>query len=110
MSIQVPLDGLADELARWGFCYLLTVSDNERPHLLALRPDVVGTWPDAVVRLDAGGGRACRNAAARPDVTLVFPPVDHSAGMSLVVDGTATVDGSLIDVAPSGALLHRPAP
>jgi len=110
MSIEVPLEGLADEIGRWGFCYLLTVSDGERPHLLALRPEVIGAGGHVSLRFDAGGGRACRNAAARPDVTLVFPPVEHPAGMSLVVDGTATVDGSLIDVAPTWAVLHRAAP
>ena len=47
-----------------------------------------------VLRFDAGGGRACRNAAERSSVTLVFPPADHSDGMSLVVDGVATVDAS----------------
>jgi hypothetical protein len=110
MSIEVPLDELADEVARWGFCYLLTVSEGERPHLLALHPELVGTHGDLRLRFDAGGGRACRNAAERPDVTLVFPPVPHSEGMSLVVDGTATLDGSVIEVAPTWAVRHRPAP
>jgi hypothetical protein len=110
MSIEVSLDELGDEVSRWGFCYLLTVSEGERPHLLALHPDVVGAGGDVRLRFDAGGGRACRNAAERPDVTLVFPPVSHSEGMSLVVDGTATVDGSIVVVAPTRAVRHRPAP
>jgi len=110
MSIEVALDELAGEVSRWGFCYLLTVSDNDRAHLLALNPEVVSADASVTLRLDAGGGRACRNAAARPDVTLVFPPAPHSEGMSLVVDGTATVDGSLVEVTPSWAVLHRPAP
>ena len=110
MSIEVPLDELGDEIGRWDFCYLVTVSDGERPHLLALHPELVGTPGELLLRFDAGGGRACRNAAARPDVTLVFPPVPHSEGMSLVVDGTATVSGSVVDVVPARAVRHRPAP
>jgi len=47
---------------------------------------------------------------ARPWVSLVFPPVDHSEGFSLVVDGRAEVDGSFVDVRPTWAVLHRPAP
>ena len=46
----------------------------------------------------------------RSSVSVVFPPVEHSDGYSLVVDGDATVDGSLVDVAPTWAVLHRPAP
>jgi hypothetical protein len=110
MSIEVPLDELADEVGRWRFCYLLTVSDGQRPHLLALHPEVIRSGDASLLRFDAGGGRACRNATERPDVTLVFPPVPDSEGMSLVVDGTASVDGAMIDVAPTGAVRHRPAP
>lgn len=109
MSIRVALHELADEVGRWGFGYLLTVSDDGRPHVLALVPTVSGTTTP-VLRFDAGGGRACRNAAVRPDVSVVFPPAQHSDGFSLVVDGAATVDGDVIEVAVSSALLHRPAP
>lgn len=110
MSIEVPIDDLFDQIDRWGFGYLLTVSDGERPHLLALRPTVLGDAGERRLRFDAGGGRACRNAAARPSVSLVFPPADHSDGFSLVVDGNATVDEQYVDIAPTWAVLHRPAP
>jgi hypothetical protein len=110
MSIAVPIPELFDGLDRWGFCYLLTVSDDERPHLLALRPTVVGDGEHRVLRFDAGGGRACRNAAARPAISLVFPPAADSDGFSLVVDGEATVEGVLIELRPTWAVLHRPAP
>jgi hypothetical protein len=48
------------------------------------------------------------NAAARPEVTLVFPPREVG-GYTLLVDGTADVDGSTVTVAPVKAILHRPA-
>lgn len=110
MSVEVPIERLFNEVGEWEFCYLLTVSDDERPHLLALRPMIVGADDGRRLRLDAGGGRACRNAAARPSVSLVFPPAEHSDGMSLVVDGNASVDGSFVDVEPTRAVLHRAAP
>lgn len=109
MSIRVELGELADEVGRWGFGYLTTVSDDGRPHLLALRPTVLDAAVP-VLRFDAGGGRACRNATARPDVAVMFPPGDHSDGFSLVLDGTATVDDAFVDVTVTSALLHRPAP
>ena len=106
VSVEVSIDEMLQQLDRWDFGYLLTGSDEGRPHLIALRPKVSGE----VLRFDAGGGRACRNAAARPDVTVLFPPHPGSNGFSLVVDGRATVDGDMIDVLPVRALLHRPAP
>lgn len=111
VSIEVPIPELFEQVDRWEFCYLLTVSDDERTHLLALRPAIVTSADgERSLRFDAGGGRACRNASARPAVSLVFPPVPHSDGFSLVVDGQATVDGALVDVRPTWAVLHRPAP
>jgi hypothetical protein len=108
MSIEVAIDELFDEVPQWDFCYLLTVSDDERTHLLALHPAVDAD--EGILRFDAGGGSACTNAAARPNVSLVFPPAEHAEGYSLVVDGVATVAGALVDVQPTWAVLHRPAP
>ena len=106
VSIGVSVERLMDEVGQWGFGYLLTVSDDSTTHLLALRPLVAGD----VLRFDAGGGRACRNANAHPQVSIVFPPGEHSNGFSLVVNGEATVDGDHVDVRPTSAVLHRPAP
>lgn len=110
VSIAVPIPELFEQLDRWGWCYLLTVSDDDRPHLLALWPTMIGTGDERHLRFDAGGGRACRNASARPSVTVVFPPAEHADGYSLVVDGQASVHGAIVDVLPTWAVLHRPAP
>jgi hypothetical protein len=109
MSIRIELDVLADEVRRWGFGYLTTVSDDGRPHLIALHPSVADSSAP-VLRFDAGGGRACRNVSQRRTVAVLFPPAAHSDGFSLVLDGSATVDGAFVDVAVTSALLHRPAP
>lgn len=106
----MPIPQLFDEIERWGFGYLLTVSGGDRTHLLALAPAVHVAGDARVLRFDAGGGRACRNASERPAVTVLFPPNDASDGMSLVVDGEATVDGDHVDVRPTWAVLHRKAP
>ncbi|MFZ8996811.1 MAG: pyridoxamine 5'-phosphate oxidase family protein [Ilumatobacteraceae bacterium] len=110
MSIAVPIPELFAEVDRWGWCYLVSVSDDGRPHLVALHPTVAGDGDDRRLRFEAGTGRAGRNPQARPEVTLVFPPAAHSDGFSLVVDGEATVDGGVVDVLPTWAVLHRPAP
>lgn len=110
MSIKVPVSQLFDEIELWGFGYLLTVSDDERPHLLALRPQPVEHGGDHLLRFDTGQGKAARNAAARSQVSVVFPPAPHSNGYSLVVDGEAHVHSGYVDVVPTGAVLHRPAP
>lgn len=106
----MPIPELFEQVERWGWCYLLTVSDDGRPHLLALRPTAVDDGTEPKLRFVTGGGSACRNARARPAVTLVFPPGEHSDGFSLVVDGEATIDGAIVDVRPTGAVLHRPVP
>jgi hypothetical protein len=107
VSIEVGVEQLFEQLGEWGPGYLLTGNEQAgRPHLLALRPSIV----DGALRFDAGGGRACRNAAERPDVTVLFPPHAGSDGFSLVVDGEASVSGDIVDVRPTRALLRRPAP
>lgn len=110
VSIEVPIPQLFDDVGTWGFGYLLTASDGGRTHLVALRPAVREVDGERALRFDAGGGRACRNSMQRPQVTVVFPPHAGSSGMSLVVDGDATVDGDFVDVHPTWAVLHRKAP
>ncbi len=110
MSVGVSLDQLFADIELWGFGYLLTVSDDARPHLVALTPVIAGEADQRRLRFDAGGGRACRNASARPQLSIVFPPAAHSDGFSLVVDGDAEVEGAFVDVRPTSAVLHRPAP
>ena len=108
MSIEVPIDELATTMERYDFAYVVTVSDSGRPHLVAVRPVVSGH--DLTVSV---GRTSLANAAARPEVTLVFPPVE-AGGFSLVVDATVASDtgstsGSL-QLTATWAVLHRPAP
>lgn len=105
MSIAVELAELADTIAQYRFAYLLTVSDGGRAHVAAVQPVLA----DGRLRVSGLGRRTRGNAAERPDVTLVWPPADID-GYSLIVDGSAELAGELMSMAPTRAVLHRPAP
>jgi len=102
MSIGVELDRLHEEVTRFGATpYLLTVSDDGRPHATSVSVAWTG---DALV---AGvGRRSAANVADRPEVSLLWAPFEDG-GFSLIVDGTASVDGEKVMVTPARAVLHR---
>lgn len=105
MSIPVPVEGLASAMEGRAYAYLLTVSDDGRPHAVAVVTEIAGGVLSAAV-----GRRTATNASARPGaVSLVWPPAEVG-GYSLIVDGTASVDGEIVRVQPSKGVLHRPAP
>ena len=116
MSIEVPIDELAATVERYDFAYVVTVSDSGRPHLVAVRPTVSGDELTVSV-----GRTSLANATVRPEITLVFPPVDEG-GFSLLVDATASSGNGPTSGSDSGAtsavmrltatwaVLHRPAP
>jgi hypothetical protein len=102
MTVPVGLDQLRSEAAKYGDApYLLTVSDDGRPHAVSVR---VG-WQEGVIAL-AGGTRSRANASRRPDVTLLWPAIEDG-GYSLIVDGSATVEGEEMGIRPVSAVLHR---
>jgi hypothetical protein len=103
----VLLNGLREQTTKFGqSAYVITVTAGGRPHVVS----VVVEWRDD--RLVFGAGRttlAC--AAERPEVALLWPPVEPG-GYSLIVDGTASrADPSLdiLTLQPSKAILHRSA-
>lgn len=104
MSVGVELDRLHEEVARFGATpYLLTVSDEGRPHATS----VSVSW-DGDVLVAGVGRRSASNVSARPDVSLLWAPVEDG-GFSLIVDGAASVDGETVAVRPARAVLHRQA-
>jgi hypothetical protein len=105
MSLKVELAELEKTLEPYGLAYLVTVGDGNRVHVLAVTPVLT----DEGLVVGGVGRHSQANAAERPDVTLVWPPASAD-GFSLLVDGTARVDGETITVAPAKATLHRPAP
>jgi hypothetical protein len=108
MSISVPLQELRIAIAERGpIVYLLTVSDDGRPH--AVHGPV--RWEGDALATEVGK-RTAANAAARPSVSLLFA-ARADDDYSLIVDGTATVEttdgGRRVLVTPTRAVLHRPA-
>src|SRR5262249_29229276 len=108
MSIPVSLETLrAASEERGPGAYVLTVSDDGRPHAVhaAVR------WEGAGLAAE-GGRRSATNAQARPGASLLFP-VRSGRDYGLVVDGMAvlegTEDGQRMLATPTKAVLHRPA-
>jgi len=105
VSVGVALERLRDEVVRYGpNPFVLTVSEDGRPHAVS----VTIAWEgDDLV---GGCGRSTAlNAAARPEISLLWPPVDPG-GYSLIVDCTAFVADRQLRLRPSRAVLHRSAP
>lgn len=108
MSVPVDLDELRAQVAGFGSApYLLTVGDDGRPHSTS----VPIAW-DGDTLVAEGGRRTLANVAARPLVSLLWPPVEPG-GYSLIVDAEATVRGSgeaaRVAIRPTRGVLHRPA-
>ncbi len=104
MSVKVDLEQLAATMKDHPFAYLLTVSDDQRAHAVAVTP----VARDGALRVEGLGNRTRANLTDRPDVTLLFPP-GEPGGYSLIVDGRASGDGEGATVTPVNAVLHRPA-
>jgi hypothetical protein len=105
MSIPVAIEDLAAATNAYRWAYLLTVREDLRPHIVAVDPE----WEGDDLIMGVGRGTA-RNASERSSISLCYPPVDDG-GYSLIVDGDASVDGDgALRFAPTGAVLHRPAP
>ena len=104
MSVPVELEKLRQSVERFGALpYLLTTGADGRPHAVSVHVRWDG---DRVVA--RAGRRTVANAADRPLVSLLWASVDDD-GFSLIVDGTATVEGDEVSVRPGTAVLHRQA-
>jgi hypothetical protein len=104
MSVKVDLGKLADALANVTFGYLITVGDDYRAHTVAVDPMLV----DGRLEVSGVGRSTARNVTAHPDVTVVWPPREPG-GYSLIVDGHGALTDATLTIAPSSAVLHRPA-
>ena len=111
MSIPVAIDALRDAIEDFSAApYLLTVSDDGRPHSVAVTP----SW-DADTLVIPAGHRTVANARTRSLVALLWAPNTRD-GYSLIVDAEVTATGEdadgngFVTVNPTRAVLHRPAP
>ena len=106
MSIPVDVADLARALDDFDAGYLLSTSDG-RVKAVTVEPDVV----DGALRIPGPGRGSSANITANEAVTVLFPPREKH-GYTLLVDGTATIEGGPDGVAvvtPLTAVLHRPA-
>ncbi|MGZ9213613.1 MAG: hypothetical protein ACXW53_17095, partial [Candidatus Binatia bacterium] len=89
MSETLPIARLREKSTRFGTSpYLLTQGDDGRPHAVAVSIE----WQGGRI-LTSAGTRSAANVAARPLVSLLWPP-DEAGGYSLIVDGDGCVIGS----------------
>lgn len=102
MSVKIDVERLEAEVGSFGdLAYCVTVGDGPAPHVVSVRP----AWRGGEIVVGAGR-RTGANVAARPSVTLLWPPA-HDGGFSLLVDGEARVEGEEVVVRPLSAILHR---
>ena len=101
MSVPVELQELRSQIASAGAeVFLLSVREGARPHAVS----AAVSWDGDELVVPAGS-RSASNVAAAPSVTLLWP----SSGQeySLIVDGTARVEGDQLRITPTHAVLHR---
>lgn len=106
MSIPVKLDELKEQVAACGsYAFLLTVTEDGRPHAVSLVVD----W-DGDELVCAPGPRTVANAERSPEVSLLWP-VSGRDGFTLFVNGPAEVrvdgEGKKVVVKPASAVLHK---
>ena len=108
-SIDGQLESVGQVVAERGpGAYVVTVSGDQRPHAVY----VPVTWTGRALVAEVGATTAA-NAAARPGVSLLYPP-RRDGDYSFVVDGTAAVESipgaNRLVVTPTRAVFHRPGP
>jgi hypothetical protein len=103
VSIPVEIDDLARAMTEYDAGYLLT-SRGGRTKVAAVDAGV----RDGAIVIESPSRGSSANLAENPCCTLMFPASEHH-GFTLLVDGTATVDGERLTMRPETAVLHRPA-
>ena len=102
MSVSVELEALRERIAAAGAdVFLLTVRDGSRPHAVS----ATVSWDGEELVVEAGSRTRSNVAEGASSVTLLWP----SSGQeySLIVDGEGRVDGEVVRIAPTHAILHR---
>ena len=105
MNVDV-LHRLGEAIAERGpGAYVLTVSNDDRPHAVYLSV----AWSNGRLVADVGNTTAA-NAKARPEISLLFP-VRAAGDYSFFVDGRAIVESGdgvhHLVVTPTRAVFHR---
>lgn len=104
MSVIVDVAEIPQQLASFDRGYLLTSREG-----LVKAVSVRAVPGDGTLLVVTPGGGSLRNVSANPPVTLLFPPL-AAGGMTLLVDGTAVVEGDDVRITPTSAVLHVATP
>jgi hypothetical protein len=108
MSIPVELETLRDQIGRHGTSgFMVTAGEDGRPHVVSMVPRWTDDHPLTAMRV-GGGRRTVANIARHRSVALLWPAYEPG-GYSLIVDATASVDGTDVVLTATKAVLHRPA-
>ena len=106
MSIPVRPEDLPAAFEEYAVGYLLTVTPEATVRAATVLPRAAD-GPGGVSVVVGAGRSSAANIATNAAVTLLCPPsVDK--GFTLIVDGTAALDGDDLRITPSSAVLHRP--
>jgi hypothetical protein len=101
MRVKVELEALRTSISEAGDAvFLLTVRDGVRPHAVS----AMVSW-DGDELVTAATSRSSSNVASSSTVTLLWPAAGQE--YSLIVDGTAVVDGDRLRITPTHAVQHR---
>ncbi|MGA4670070.1 pyridoxamine 5'-phosphate oxidase [Propionibacteriaceae bacterium Y1923] len=103
MTIDIPLDRLAEVVDRFDSAVLVTLPEGAHARLATVDPVVRGS----TVVVTHARGSALANVAVNPRVTIMWPATEHH-GFTLIVDGLGTAVGPDLEVEPDHAVLHRP--
>lgn len=101
MSVVVDLADLPQQLRGFDRGYLLTSRDG-----LVKAVSVRASADGGTLLVVTPGRGSVANVGTNPAVTLLFPPLENP-GMTLLVDGTAAVEGDDVRITPTGAVLHK---
>lgn len=103
MTIPVRIEQLAATMSRFGSAQLLTLAADGAVRVHTVDP----RFAHEQLHLTSEHRSALDNIARDPRVTLVWASPKHH-GWTLIVDGTATVNGDAIVVEIDHGILHRP--
>ncbi|MFE3800142.1 pyridoxamine 5'-phosphate oxidase family protein [Nocardia tengchongensis] len=92
---------LADIVAGLELAFLVSIGDLG-PHTTPQHP----VLRDGRFHIATPGPATCRNIAARPAVTLLWPPTQPD-GHVLIIDGHAALRGNALEVIPTHAVFHH---
>lgn len=111
VSHAVDPDDLAETAAPYGNTPFLLYSSPDGSARVNHVVATVESNPAVVCITGFGRGIAGRleDGSTKPPLSLLWPAVTGNE-FSLIADGEGTVDGDVIKIAISAAVLHRPAP